>query len=459
MAGRVQLTDTFLRKLTPPEERTEYTDKIERGLRVRVGKDGAVTFAVKCRDADSKLKTVTLGRYPDLSLKQAREQASQTRLALKSGTDPNAAKRLRRNSARDSKAAVSLRSLVLEFEKAFGSHRSSWSAAGPRTDRSLARRCIEAVFAPILDEPATKLKLDDFARCIGSYKRKRPDGGITTANGQVSRARAYLIGVLDWAGNRKRFGKAGGGRDGVLDVVDLVDTFDPATRDARISGERDRVLSEDELGAILPLLKYPAPKTLKLQADPDLDFRPIATRFILLTAARREEVVELRWRDVDMKNRVWRKPSVKSTRGGPRSQSLPLSEAAVALLKGLPQFTSAKPDALVFPNTEGGTLGNWQRFQNALYRASGTTGWHRHDLRRTAATLMQSLNVAVSTIDQILGHTDPLRREQVSGAASAYLRLNKVIRSIRDPQAVALDELARVLDLIEQGTLEEQAGE
>lgn len=264
--------------------------------------------------------------------------------------------------------------------------------------------------------------------------------------------------MFDWAANRKRFGKAGGGRDGALDVVDLVDTFDPATRNDRISGERDRVLSEDELRAILPLLKYPAPESLKLQASPELDFRPIATRFILLTAARREEVVELRRCDIDVKNRVWRKPRVKSTKGGPRSQSLPLSDAAVEVLQGLPHFANAKADTLVFPNTKGGTLGNWQRFQNALYQASETTGWHRHDLRRTAATLMQSLNVAVSTIDQILGHSDPLRREQVSGAASAYLRLTTVIRSIRDPQAVALDELARVLDLIERGEFEKVEG-
>ena len=66
---------------------------------------------------------------------------------------------------------------------------------------------------------------------------------------------------------------------------------------------------------------------------------------------------------------------------------------------------------------------------------------------------MQSLNVAVSTIDQILGHSDPLRREKVSGAASAYVRLTRVVRSIKDPQTAALDELAQVLDMIERGEI------
>jgi integrase len=453
--GRVPLSDAFLRKLSAQGVRIEFTDAIERGLRLRLGKDGTKVFILKCRDATSRLKTITLGRYPDLSLRQAREQAAQTRIALKDGADPNLKKRSRRSASRLSSDGVTLGQLVLDFENEFAGRKRSWTPSGPRTTRSVARRCIEAVFEPIIEKPAEKLTLTDFAKCLGSYKRKRPNAEVATANGQVSRSRAYLIGVLDWAANRKRFGKAGGGRPEAVEVVDLVDTFDPATRDERISGERDRVLLEDELRAILPLLKHPAPAALNLLVDPELDFRPVATRFILLTAARREEVVEMRRRDIDVGNRVWRKPRIKSTRGGQRGQSLPLSEAALKLLRDLPHFDAAKPGDLVFPNSRGGQLGNWPRFQTAINRASGTTGWHRHDLRRTAATLMQSLNVAVSTIDQILGHADPLRREQVSGAASAYLKLTRVIRNIKDPQAAALDELARVLNLIEQGALKE----
>jgi integrase len=169
-------------------------------------------------------------------------------------------------------------------------------------------------------------------------------------------------------------------------------------------------------------------------------------RFLLLTAARREEVVSMQWKDVDLANGVWTKPQVKSTRGGPRKQVLPLSRAALDLLKSLPQCGTAKPTDLVFPNTTGGPLGNWTRFQQMLERASGTSGWHRHDLRRTAATIMQALEVPVSTIDRILGHVNPLRRENVSGAAATYMRLSGVLKGRTDLQAAALDTLAEALE-------------
>ncbi|MEZ5887877.1 MAG: hypothetical protein R3D56_13505 [Paracoccaceae bacterium] len=62
---------------------------------------------------------------------------------------------------------------------------------------------------------------------------------------------------------------------------------------------------------------------------------------------------------------------------------------------------------------------------------------------------MHALKVPVSTIDQILGHNDPLKREHVSGAASHYLRLGKVMKKIRDPQEEALSELAAALESLE----------
>lgn len=71
----------------------------------------------------------------------------------------------------------------------------------------------------------------------------------------------------------------------------------------------------------------------------------------------------MRWQDIDRTNGVWRKPNVKSTKGGLRGQALPLSDAAMALLKDLPGWGAAKPDHLAFPNGSGARpLDNWTRF-------------------------------------------------------------------------------------------------
>lgn len=133
------------------------------------------------------------------------------------------------------------------------------------------------------------------------------------------------------AGTRS-YVKSGALRKPRLMVASLSNTHDPAANDPSITGKSSRVLTQDELQAILPFLECPSPKIGDLEIESEFDYRPIAIRFILLTAARREEVCSMRWRDVDRRNAVWHKPKVKATKGGPRSQYLPLSGAAMDLL-------------------------------------------------------------------------------------------------------------------------------
>lgn len=445
------LSDVALRSLKPTGLRYEVTDKVTRGLIGRVSSSGRITFILRARDAGGTMKTVTLGSYPELSLKAAREAASKARLDLKSGRNVNAEKKAVREIALTEQDKTTLHTIVVEYEQRFAPTKASWRQRGSKTERSGARQVIERVYAALLDRPIIKITDEDFARAVTGYKRLRPADGRSTANGQASRARAYLSPVLDWAAGRKSFSKIGGSRSPRLPVATLSTTHDPATDDPTIVGKRTRILTEVELAAVLPLLTYPAQKLGNLRLEVMRDFRPIAMRFMLFTAARLEEVCSMKWRDVDRTNGVWRKPSVKSTRGGPRAQALPLSEAAVAILQGLPGWRSDEPQEHVFPNGEGsGPLGNWTRFQKALHYESKTTAWHRHDLRRTAATLMHSLKVPASTIEQILAHAHPLRGEQVGASASHYIQLSRVLRNTRDPQEEALATLAEALSHIER---------
>ena len=136
---------------------------------------------------------------------------------------------------------------------------------------------------------------------------------------------------------------------------------------------------EDELHAVLSFLTYPAPKLPRLRLTPEEDLRPITLRFLLFTAARREEMVAMKWGDVDFSNKVWRKPSIKSIKGQKRSQSYRCQTQHWT--SSLPGFGVAKATDLVFQNGSGSTLGNWDRFQKALMEATKTLDWHRHDLR------------------------------------------------------------------------------
>lgn len=97
----------------------------------------------------------------------------------------------------------------------------------------------------------------------------------------------------------------------MIEVADVKDTYDPSEDDDTITGNRDRVLTDNEIRKILPLPTYPAPKELRMQTAPESDFRPIAIRFLLPTCARRGEVENMRWRDFREAEGCRHKPKVK----------------------------------------------------------------------------------------------------------------------------------------------------
>lgn len=232
----------------------------------------------------------------------------------------------------------------------------------------------------------------------------------------------------------------------------MLRTFDPASDDPTILGKRERALSQVELQRLLPLLTYPALACLGMRLATERDYRPIALRFQLLTAARIDEVASMRWRDFKDATRSWHKREIKSVgEKTSREQYLELSGAAVRLLESLPGHGMADPQDLVFPNAAAAKLGNWTRITRALHRESGTTGWHRHDLRRTAASIMRAVGVTLPVIDGILGHKAGKVPDGVSAAVANYVVPMEIQIAVPHPQRDALDLLAGTLAAFEEG--------
>ena len=450
-----KLDDRRLRALKPQPSRYEVADQDNPGLRVRVSPAGVKNFALFMRDNEGRMRTITLGRYdPDaiepasrnevraygdrLTLAMARRKASLMRAEILRGADPIAEKKTARERAKEkAKDAVTLGELLDEYQAGPGKERRTWQS-GEAPGR------IRAVFAPKLDKDVRSLTAHDLADAMADYQ---PSGGRGPAKGQISRARAYLAPVLNWASGRGSFKQIGAHRRPRIEAPMIAETADP--QPDKVS--RDRVLEDSELAALLPALRVVpvdrkgVARGEKLTTQGLTSLHGPALRFILLSACRLGEVTEMRWRDVDFDREEWFKPSVKSTRGGPRSQTLPLSGAALDLLRGLPTYPDRQPDGYVFASAKGGPLMNWGRATRQLSEITGVTGWHRHDLRRSAATLMEAIGVAPRVIAQILAHRNPLKAEGLGGATEAYIRLGKRFGGREDPQREALEKLAEAL--------------
>ncbi|OUD08940.1 hypothetical protein BVC71_09485 [Marivivens niveibacter] len=447
----LKITNSFLQKVKPSNSRQEIKDTITTGLIARISPSGAISFATRVRDNQGKTRTITIGKYPSLSLQDARIKAGEIYKQLKEGVDINGEKRALREQTSQAESSPSLRDIISEYKNGPGKRLKIWQPAGPKTELAQAERVLSRVFKDLLDTPVSKITAEALADAMSSYVPANASSAKTSANGQVSKARAYLSPVFDWVAGRGRFSKIGAARRPQIEVAAVQTTHDPANSDPSIEGVRSRVLNDQELRSILPLLRYPAPQIGNNSIQPENDYRPIALRFMLMTAARREEVCKMTWSQVDKDNSIWRKPSVKATKGGPRGQDLPLPSAIINLLKSLPGWETAKPTDFVFPNSTGkGPLGNWDRFQTALNKQTGVHNWHRHDLRRTAGTLMREIGQPLAVIETILDHATPLRSEGGSDTAGVYILTNtKILESSENPQATALARLAEALDQIE----------
>ncbi len=81
MANKINFTKAAIDGLTLPEhgKRADYQDTKTTGLQLRVTSNGTKTFSV-LRRIHGTLERITIGRYPDLTVEQARRKASSDKL-------------------------------------------------------------------------------------------------------------------------------------------------------------------------------------------------------------------------------------------------------------------------------------------------------------------------------------------------------------------------------------------
>jgi integrase len=369
---------------------------------------------------------------------------------------------------------VTLRAVLVEFEEAHAAKLSSWrpkrkgAAAAFRENRldtylegfaddrarlearrSNARAVVESVFTSLLHRDVTKISDEDLADAMGAHKRKRlplaDPGTATTANGQVSRARAYLGTVLAWAAGRGRFRKRGLHRKVKLGVVDMRDVYDPAVDDPLILGERERVLTHAEIRQVLPLLVYPAPPLLQSKMLGYDDVRPAALAFQFRQMSRIGEVLSASWRDIDWIEKVWKK-RVKS-RGSRRIVKQPLCNGAIVILKSLPSYPKRKEGGLIFENADK-PVTHWQGFMTTLRDATGIQDIVSHDFRRTSATIARQLGVALDIISTGLGHKNPVAKHCASTSTATYARLGEFKLLSAAPLQAAFDQIDQAIDYL-----------
>jgi integrase len=362
------LTDILIKKLKPVEGRQfDVFDSKLPGFALRVSPKGTKTFTLLYR-AGRRARRMTVGRYPLLSLSEARARAESALREVSAGKDPGALKQAARNQYADQLFAAVAEDFIEKYAKR---KTKTWR----ETERLIQREFL-SVWKHRQIQDITK---QDVNRVLdGIVARNAP----IAANGALAAIRK----LFNWAVER-----------GYVVTSPCAGTQRPAK-----AISRERVLSDAELTAVWrAAIAAPYP------------FGPVV-QLLILTAQRRGEVIGMRWSELDLEQGLWTIPAQRTKSN--RQHQVPLPSAGVTLLEGLTRLH----DELVFPargnpNQPSSGFSKWKR---ALDRASNTSGWRIHDLRRSASTMMAAMGIAPHIIERILNH----QQGQLGGIAGVYNR-------------------------------------
>ena len=108
--NKINFTKAILDTLPLPSQgqRAVYHDKKTNGLQVRITSAGVKTFCLYRRIKNGNPERVTLGRYPDMSIEQARNESARINALIVSGVNPN-------SDARALKTEITLLELFEDF--------------------------------------------------------------------------------------------------------------------------------------------------------------------------------------------------------------------------------------------------------------------------------------------------------------------------------------------------------
>ena len=151
-------------------------------------------------------------------------------------------------------------------------------------------------------------------------------------------------------------------------------------------------------------------------------------RLLMLTGCRRNEILTLRWEDVDLKHDEIR---LRDARTGARA--VPLSPTARQVLASLPR----QPDNpwVIFGRGPGARLSNLNATWGLVRKKAGLEDVRIHDLRHSFASRALSLGESLPMIGRLLGH----RKVQTTARYAHLARDSVKVAAERVSESLAVD--------------------
>jgi integrase len=352
----LKLNQGMVAKVVCPEGRgkVEITDSVCKGLFIEVRQTGGKTFYLRYTNNRSRQTQYRIGDANVLSLSQARLLAGQTKNKIAMGQDPCEQKALLRQIPTFAKF---VEEQYLPYVKTY---KRSWD-----TDVSLLKNHLLPRFG---SRPMDTISRQDIQRM--HHERRASGGAAGSANRLLILIRFIYNLAIRW---------------GVSGISSNPSAGVPMFE---LNNKKERYLSVEEAQRLYasvcqsenPMLQYIVP-------------------MLILTGARKREVLDAKWQDFDQARRLWRIPMTKSG----KARHVPLSDGALQVLASTPEVEGCE---WVFanPKTLKPFVSIFYAWDTARKRA-GLSEVRIHDLRHSFASLLVNSGRTLYEVQNILGHT------------------------------------------------------
>jgi integrase len=405
-ADKFNFTLERLAGLTCPPDRKQirYYDLKVGGLAFRVTPSGSRQYVYyrklpKENESPRKICEITLGKFGDVKLEQARKKAEELNSLVGKGKDPTIERK---------ESLHTLDSLFDAYIEGYAKiHTKTWQSAIYNYKRYCQRwhgRSVKSI-----KRQDVQLWLHDVGDEFGRYAANRTYNMLRA----VFALRKNLI-----SGDNPCIG---------------VDTFKAKSRERFI-------LPGDEFARFAEALNTETNETVR-------DF----IWMCLFTGARKSNVLSMQWQHIDFELMVWRIPETKNG----ESQTLPLTPNALDVLRRRKQSEMAHP-VWVFPSQrrgkKTGSIGHLHsptKVWAEILKRANITDLRIHDLRRTAGSYMAIQGVSPTIIGKALGHKSPHSTAIYSKLTQDPVRqaLQNAQEALANPERLLPQPSAKVIEI------------
>ena len=354
-------TDREIKNLKAGEKRYTAKDAVANGLFLDITTTGVKSWWFRY-SLNGKQERLVIGRYPDLSLKDARQVRDESASLVAKGISPKQKK---------NKVTSTLFS-------DYGERYLNEVIKKDRKDPYNMILCLNNDIYPMMGHiPLDQISIEDVRRTIWRKKEQGYDAAANQVRGLLKRMFDYAM---------------------TLGLVPFNPVLSIPTRHIYKAVPRNRYLSTSEIRTYYTTLlnsRIYRPRKLGLLLS-------------LLTLVRKSELLRAKWEHVDFDSRMWLIPETKadSTTGHSREMVVYMSDQVIELFKELKTIAGDEP--YVFVGRKSGTHISHNAFNTAQKSALALTDipdFTVHDLRRTASTHLNEQGFNSDAIEACLNHT------------------------------------------------------